>query len=106
MYYKYVVVGNWITSPLLSLKLQSDTILDGLSEVRSQRVINYLWTIWFGSIDKVAIYLPSGEIAKAWVPNGWGSNMVFLGVPVFASHTTSMESGPISAVTIISSALL
>ena len=31
------------------------------------------------------------------------SKMVFFGVPVFASQTTSIESGPLSAVTIKSS---
>lgn len=43
-----------------------------------------------------------GEISKYSVPWVFGSKIVFLGKPVFASQTTSIESGPTSAVTIIS----
>lgn len=42
-------------------------------------------------------------MSKATTPSGCGLNIVFLGVPLVTSHTTSIESSPVSAVTITSS---
>ncbi len=39
-------------------------------------------------------------------PSGCGLKIVFLGVPVFTSQTTNIESYPVSAVTITSNFLL
>lgn len=52
---------------------------------------------------KVTIILPSSFISKAMTPSGWGLNIVLRGVPVATSHTTNMESSPVSAVTMTSS---
>jgi hypothetical protein len=55
---------------------------------------------------KVTISVPSSLISSARTPSGCGLKMVFLGVPVLTSHTTNMESSPVSAVTITSRFLL
>ena len=41
------------------------------------------------------MYCPSTEISSAYVPSGCGSKIVLRGIPDLASHTTSMESGPL-----------
>lgn len=45
-------------------------------------------------------------MSNANTPSGCGLNIVFLGVPVLTSQTTSMESYPVSAVTKTSNFLL
>ena len=51
------------------------------------------------------IYFPSEETSRAYVPLGCGSKIVLRGTPFLASQITSIESGPESAVIIISSLL-
>ena len=45
-------------------------------------------------------------ISRAITPSGWGLKIVLRGVPELTSQTTSIESSPVSAVTIISRFLL
>mgnify|MGYP006932391685 CR=1 FL=1 len=65
------------------------------SLVQSQREI-----VYGTSLPKVTRYKLSLERSRHLIPSGWGFKNVLTGVPVIESHTISMESSPLSAVTI------
>lgn len=63
-------------------------------------------SVGVAALLNVTINVPSALISNAKTPYGCGLKMVFLGVPELTSQTTSIESSPVSAVTMISRFLL
>jgi len=52
-----------------------------------------------GPADSVAAYRASGDRSRAATPSGCGARMDLIGSAEYESHSTSMESGPASALT-------